>query len=106
MSQLICPVCGEEWFLDVIHEEVAARRQDATRGPSQARRATFTTVVREFTTQGCGVALRASCGRLTCEPSPATAELCEMVRMIYATLGDDIDGACNEIEDYLLLEGP
>jgi hypothetical protein len=95
---LICPVCGEEWDLDVIHEEAAVRAQT---GP----RPSFTTVLRQFQHSGCGVALAGSCGPLTCVPDESTADLANIARAMYDLLGDDIDGAINEIEDYRLMHG-
>lgn len=100
MRELICPVCAEGWELDALHEEVAERRHKASR-------ASFRIVLREFQTQGCGVALAASCGPLTCSPAtaPADVELAEMARMTYELLGADVDGCINEIEDYRLVHG-
>lgn len=100
MRMLICPVCAEEWDLDTLHEEVAERRHKASR-------ASFRIVLREFQQQGCGVALRASCGPLTCLPAqtPVDVELAAVARATYELLGSDVDGCINEIEDYRLVHG-
>jgi hypothetical protein len=95
---LICPVCGEEYDLDDLHEEVTERR-------FKGLQASFSTVVRQFQREGCSVALRASQGPLSCLRSPETAELAAVAASIYELLGDDIDGAINEIEDYRLMFG-
>jgi hypothetical protein len=98
---LICPICGAEWDLDTVHDEVAIRAQ-------KGERASFTRVVRQFTHEGCGVALRGTesvLGPLQCRRMPETAALADTARAIYELLGDDIDGAINEIEDYRLMFG-
>jgi hypothetical protein len=98
MRVLICPVCGEEYDLDDLHEEVAVRRQEGAT-------ASFTVVLRQFQREGCSVALRASQGPLDCRTDASTAELAGMAQAIYELLGDDVDGAINEIEDYRLMFG-
>ena len=49
--------------------------------------------------------MEAFTGPLACVPDPATAELAGIAKMYYELLGDDIDGAINEIEDYRYLTG-
>ena len=98
--ELICPVCGQEWELDTLHDEVAARDLEGLS-------VTFTNVVRQFQREGCGAALRATqdvLGPIQCVPDPED-ELAAMARTFYELLGDDIDGAINEIEDYRMMFG-
>jgi hypothetical protein len=98
MRALICPVCGEEYDLDDLHAEVAERRH-------KGLQESFTAVLRQFQRQGCSVALQASQGPLDCRTDASTAELAGMAQAIYELLGDDVDGAINEIEDYRLMFG-
>lgn len=98
---LICPICGDECDLDMLHEEVAIRAQEGVT-------ATFTDVVRQFQQKGCGEALRATqsaLGPISCRRMPETSALADTARAMYELLGDDIDGAINEIEDYRMMFG-
>lgn len=81
---IYCPRCGEPWDLDSLHEEAAVSDR------------TFQTVRRDFATRGCK-ALEAAFGA-TCAYT-LTEDQSAMIREIYATNGDDVDGAAADLED-------
>lgn len=85
MSDVRCPICGEPWDIDCIHEEVEARVEDK-------RRATFDSVYAEFRKDGCKTIGSRCSGTLDNGRRVLISELLDFA-------GDDVDGACSDLAD-------
>lgn len=83
-----CPICGEPWDNDTIHEEVEYRKSNGD------AKATYSKVAQEFRSKGCVTFNGAS----QCKPSNSFRQ--QAIRMTYDLLGDDMDGAASLLDDY------
>lgn len=95
---LYCPVCGEPWDIDSLHDESERRRQGGAFA-GQPYDSVFKEVRLDFQTRGC-LALDADHSA----PSTATDRTFGLTRQdaaaaLYELLGDDIDGAASELYD-------
>lgn len=87
---ILCPVCGEPWDNDSLHEVV-----------SEGTFADYKTAAREFRTRGCGVVF----GNSACKKDAVATERhglksTDAAAALYDLLGDDMDGAAAMLEDY------
>lgn len=80
---IACPVCGEPWELDSLHEMGDWIGEDLTFEQARVR----------FAEEGCE-AYGTPHGEGTAHPG---------VAVIYELLGDDVDGAASLLEDFGLL---
>lgn len=86
-----CPVCGEPWDNDSLHEEVATREADGDVTASYAK------VAAEFRSKGCK-ALGAAFGpQSSCVPNNDMRT--QVAGMLHDMLGDDTDGIAAMFED-------
>jgi hypothetical protein len=79
---LYCPLCAETHGLDALHDQADTAGR------------TFDAVREDFYVRGC-VAVGASHGPFAPTPERHT------IAGIYERLGDDVDGAMFELEDYM-----
>lgn len=89
---IICPKCGEPVEHDEIHEYVAEYNSTA----AMNNQTTYSLIAQAFREKGCeALGMKHTTGRRPIEAEArATA-----ARSIYATLGDDMDGAAAMFED-------
>jgi len=80
-----CKVCGEPWDNDTLHDYV------------EENGGTYQEIARTFRSKGCGVAFAE--WSVTCEPRKGRDT--EALGLLYDLLGDDMDGASAEYEDFL-----
>jgi hypothetical protein len=97
-----CPICGEPWDIDSIHDRVAELHpgEPWLRPDGRYEQARYDKYLRpvkqDFQTRGC-VALGGSAE--WCQPSQRG----QTASAIYDLLGDDLDGAAAMLEDADLL---
>jgi hypothetical protein len=75
---IMCPVCGEPWDHDTLHE--AADEQETS----------YADVARRFRSEGCAAIGWSKCSNTSASPAIAA---------VYDILGDDMDGAAAMLED-------
>lgn len=85
---IICPIDGEPWDFDSLHEEAAESGR------------TYTEVMRDFQQRGC-VALETAFGPMRCERDESSAYRAMVAEAMYDLCGDDMDGAASMMEDFL-----
>jgi hypothetical protein len=97
-----CPVCGEPWDHDTIHD-VAGEKYGVPYGTpgysGDEYSVHYRTVQRDFQARGCA-ALGGECGPASTRRDPVfglTAQ--EAAGALYEILGDDMDGAMSELMD-------
>lgn len=94
---LLCPMCGEPWEFDTLHEETALRMDEAGRDSDTTYDQMFSIVAGEFRAKGC-VALRLfRQSEDACEPIESQRTM--IAQAAYEVCGDDMDGAAAMIED-------
>ena len=90
-----CPVCGEPWDMDSLHEETEARwpgrpwRTGQGHHQDDYEKNYYGRVRTEFRVKGCA-ALGARCSTRQADPR---------LSVLYNMLGDDLDGAASMMED-------
>lgn len=92
MTDIRCPKCGEPWDMDCIHEAIAeevSREEIQAMNQDEYEKNYYNPKKRDFFVNGCS----AFGGR--CSGSAANP----LIGMIYAELGDDLDGLAIEMED-------
>lgn len=109
-----CPVCGEPWEHDSLHEEAQERYgipyylegswgEPRVKNPAydgDAYQAIFKQVSAEFRSKGCAALFGSRCST----PSKETDRTFGLTRQaasaaLYDLLGDDMDGAASMLED-------
>lgn len=88
---LICPVCGEPWDNDSLHEEVTERRNAGKFD------ITYSNVAVDFRQRGCA-ALETAFGPQDCKRGDSFRA--EVSSAMFDLLGDDMDGAAAMMEDF------
>jgi hypothetical protein len=116
--ELACPVCGESWDFDSLHDEAQARygipyhldRETHGNGvlnpayDSDAYQAVYKIVSGEFRTKGCKALATAFDGACS-GPDPDEERgrngltRSQTAAALYEILGDDMDGAAAMLED-------
>lgn len=119
---LICPVCGEPWEHDSLHEEAGARFTEAKgfdykelmrREPDSDKRQRmydpfWKAVSSEFRTKGCRALEKGFGPQSHCQPGASddgtrdkTFNLTrtEAASALYDMLGDDMDGAASMLDE-------
>lgn len=118
---IYCRICGEEWDMDSIHEEISERiatgllpvlppNGDYRPGPvydayQKAYAAHYSTVRDEFYSNGCA-AFHALLGSTPsdCKPQPKSPDgqltRAEGMAVLIDLLGDDLDGIASMMDDY------
>lgn len=94
---ILCPVCGEPWDHDELHEE-AARRYNIPYGhpnyDGEKYNAVFKKVSAAFRKHGCEVF------GADCSESKGDKDRANAAAEIYSILGDDLDGAASAFDDF------
>ena len=81
---LICPVCGEPWDLDTLHEM----------GDWVNEKLTFSQALKRFANKGCEA--------FGCKHNETPdKDAAETSSMLFDILGDDVDGIASCIGDFL-----
>lgn len=111
---MICGTCGEEWFLDSIHDSITEKHGDeidALRAkyanhplrykggdPFQAdyERLFFNPALEDFRKRGCK---SIDSGASWCVPDEQTANRSAVVDAAFDLMGDDVDGIGVMLED-------
>ena len=97
-----CPICGEPWDADCIHEEVSYRNPNATgygddgKYHQELYDIYYKPVLAEFRKNGCE-ALTSFGG--THNGTIRGKNAAKLSSMLFDVLGDDIDGIASELED-------
>lgn len=96
---IYCSTCAEPWDNDCIHDEVEARRDAGD------KEATYQRVMREFQRKGCKALTTAYGLADECQPAEDDSSYLRaaLAGAAYELLGDDMDGAAAELEDYFAL---
>lgn len=97
-----CPVCGEPWDMDCIHEEVEYRYPDKPwynadgKYNQQIYDTYYKPTLREFGQKGCEAltAFGGTHNELSKDDNSA-----KLSSMLFDVLGDDIDGIASELDD-------
>lgn len=90
---LTCPVCGEPWEFDSLHDETAYRSEAITPAP-EPYSATFDRVRAEFQREGCE-ALKS----FGASHGPIQQNRADVAALAYELMGDDLDGAASMLDD-------
>jgi len=93
---IICPVCGEPWEHDCLHEA------------AESSGASYQTVAAQFRSVGCKALESAYGSQSHCKRAIPTEKesrersltRAEVASAMYDLLGDDMDGAAAMLEDY------
>jgi hypothetical protein len=106
---VLCPVCGEPWDHDTLHDEAAARQDLAVAGMNAEEAAvvrleydaTFAAVTSNFRASGCrALTLAVGMPGTRCAPlTPANRDRANAASAMYELLGDDMDGAAALLAD-------
>ena len=88
MADVLCPKCREPWELDSIHNRTEELYPELAKTDYQLA---FSKAYSQFRAQGCEF-FGTSCYM----PQKRSAAL----DAIYEIIGDDVDGAISEIQDY------
>jgi hypothetical protein len=106
---IYCPVCGEPWDHDSLHDVAGERygipfylneddRRNYRRNPSYNSddyQKFYQAVVKEFQTKGCK-----AIDPETSWCKPKKNDTTAMAQAAYELLGDDLDGAASMMDDY------
>jgi hypothetical protein len=89
-----CPVCGEPWDIDSLHDELTERYDgDPPRGDAYQKE--FSELQAEFYRKGCV----AFSDVVQCERPEGGSMKAMASSALYDILGDDIDGIASMLED-------
>jgi hypothetical protein len=86
MQDVYCPVCGEPWENDTLHEY------------AQERGITYKEVFNTFFTEGCAEAF-SEWGISSCEKSEESSLRASASSVLFDILGDDVDGIISTMSD-------
>lgn len=92
---IYCPVCGEPWEVDTLHDELS-RRLNGRSVTDEYYTRQFRLLQRDFAVKGC-VELGSQHAPTIAEQDKARAELSAEM---FALLGDDIDGVASAMDDF------
>jgi len=82
---IYCPVCGEPWENDTLHDY------------AEESESTYKAVYSKFFSDGCGEAFKT--WGITCERNDANAGRAYISSVMHDLLGDDVDGIMSSMED-------
>ena len=92
---LICPKCGEAWDFDMLHERVDELKH--TWGHTGT---TYKDVARDFRARGCEALGESHSVAHDAADRKAMAERTAIAEAAYEVMGEDMDGAASEFDDW------